>query len=358
MFTRFTTALLVCLPLLFLPAGIFGADGNSGNDPAIAEINGKTIHLSDLEHQFSTSLFQARSAYYDTERKVLDQFVDQYLLDEQARKENLTVAQLLEKHVDSTIAPDPSEDALRVYYEGVDSTESYEALRPKIVKAIHDRRIARAKATYLAALHANAKVTLHLAPPRAALSMTEAPTRGPADAPITLLEYADYECPYCQQIQPAVDKLEQEYKGKIAFVYKDFPLPMHPNAQKAAEASQCARKQGKYWEYHDLLEKTKQLDLGSLKAHAQTLQLDTAAFDKCLANGEAVDVVKATASEADKLELQGTPTFFVNGRAVNGTVSYDRLRGVIEEELSASQAAGARGASREQDSPKQREPRP
>jgi protein-disulfide isomerase len=356
MFTRFTTALAACLPLLLFPTGIFCADNNSGNDPAVAEINGKMIHLSDLERQLPTPLFQARTTYYDTERRVLDQFIDQYLLEEQARKENLTVDQLLEKHVNSAIAPDPPDDALRVYYEGVDSAESYEALRPKIVKAIHDRRIARAKAAYLLSLRAAATVTLHLAPPRAPLSMNEAPRRGPADARVTLLEYADYECPYCQQIQPAVDKLEQEYKGTVAFLYKDFPLPMHPNAEKAAEASQCARIQGKFWEYHDVLEKTKQLDPAALKSHARTLQLDTVAFDKCLDNGEAADVVKATASEADKLQLQGTPTFFVNGRYVSGTVSYEKLRGVVEEELSASKASG-QVASHEQASSK-RDPRP
>jgi protein-disulfide isomerase len=356
MFTRFVNALTVCLPLLFCPAGIFGADTNSGNDVAIADINGKTVYVSDLEHQFPSPLFQARTTYFDAERRVLDQFIDQYLLDEQARKENLTVAELLEKHVDNTIAKDPSEEALRFYYEGIDTTESYEALRPKIIKAIRDRRIAKAKAAYLQSLHAEAKIILHLAPPRASLSMKEAPTRGPANARVTLLEYADYQCPYCQQIQPAIEKLEQDFKGTIDFVYKDFPLPMHANAEKAAEASQCARLQGKYWEYHDQLEKTKQLDPAALKSHARTLQLDTAAFDKCLDNGETADVVKATASEAENLQLQGTPTFFVNGRYVSGTVSYEKLRGVIEEELSASQASG-RATSGEQASPK-RDPLP
>ena len=361
MFTRITSALTasaftVCLPLLFFPAGVFGADANSANDPTVAEINGHAVHVSDLEHQFPTPLFQARTTYYETERKVLDEFIDQYLLDEQARKENLTVAQLLEKHVDSTIAKEPSEEALRVYYEGVDSKESFETLRPKILTAIHDRRIAKAKAAYLVSLRADAKVTLRMPPPRALLSTNETPTRGPAEASVTLLEYADYECPYCQQIQPAVDKLEREYKGTLAFAYKDFPLPMHANAEKAAEASQCARSQGKYWEYHDLLETTKQLDPAALKSHAQALQLDMAAFGKCLDGGEMTATVKATAAEADKLQLQGTPTFFVNGRYVNGTVSYEKLRGVIEEELSASQAGG-RGASREQATPKG-DPRP
>ena len=267
------------LPLLVLSAVGAAPAGPDNNDPVLAAVNGKLLRLSDLEHEFASQLFQARANYYDAERKVLDQLVDEQLLEEQARKENLTVAQLLEKHVDRTIAPDPSEEALRVYYEGIDTSESFDTLRPKIVTAIHDRRMARAKAAYLASLRAESQVTYHLAPPRAPLSLTEIHSRGPAGASVTLLEFADYECPYCQQIQPAVDKLEQEYKGRIDFVYKDFPLPMHPNAEKAAEASQCAARQGKYWEYHDQLTKTKQLDLSALKNHARTLNLDTAAFN-------------------------------------------------------------------------------
>src|SRR5271165_3913302 len=152
MFTRFTTAFTIVVPLLCLPGAVFGADPSSPNDSAVVEINGKTINLSDLEREFPAALFQARTTYYDNERKAIDQFVDKYLLDEQARKENLTVAQLLEKHVNSTVAKDPPDEALRVYYEGIDTKESYESLRPKIVDAIRSRRIAKANAAYMLSL--------------------------------------------------------------------------------------------------------------------------------------------------------------------------------------------------------------
>jgi protein-disulfide isomerase len=323
---------------LCLPASFFGADVRPGNDPAVVEINGKTLTLSDLERQFSANLFQARATFYEAERKTLDQFIDQYLLQEQATKEGLTVDKLIEKHVNAALAKEPSDEALRLYYEMVDTKESFEALRSKIVDAIRDHRMAKAKAAYMVSLHEQAKITLRLAPPRAPLTMSETPARGPATARVTLLEYADYECPYCQQIQPTVDKLEKEYKGQVAFAYKDYPLPMHANAQKAAEATQCAAQQGKYWEYHDQLETTKQLDVPALKNHAQVLKLDTASFNKCLDGGEAAAKVKTEATEAQNLGVQGTPTFFVNGRMVT-TPSYEALRAVINEELSATENA-------------------
>jgi protein-disulfide isomerase len=331
----------VIASVLFLPILVSGADVRPSNDPPVVEVNGVTLTLSDLERKSSPALFQARTAYYDAERKTLDEFIDDYVLQQQAQKENLSVAELLERHVKSTIAPNPSDEALRVYYEGVETTAPFEEVRDKIIDVVREKRIAKAKAKYLQSLRTQATIVYRLAPPRAPISMKDARARGPADAPVTLLEYADYECPYCQQIQPVLDKITEEYKGRLAFAYKDFPLPMHPNARKAAEASRCAQLQGKYWEYHDVLVTTRQLDIAALKSHARTLKLDGDSFDKCLDTGGAAESVQRDAAEAQALGVSGTPTFFVNGRSVSGAATYEKLRSVIAEELSAAVARGA-----------------
>jgi predicted DsbA family dithiol-disulfide isomerase len=306
------------------------------SDVVLVEINGVKVTLREFEQKHPMAFFQARNSFHDAQRKVVDTFIDEYLLEEQAKKENLTVDELLKKHVDATIAKDPSEETLRVYYEGVDTKETYEAVRDKIVEAIHQRRLNKAKSAYMLSLRSDAKIFFSIAPPRAQISMKDTPVRGPADTRVMLVEYADYECPYCQQAQPTLDKLEAEFKGRIAFAYKDVPLPMHPNAPKAAEASHCAEAQGKYWEYHDLLGKTRQLDMASLKDDARKLSLDGAAFDKCLDSGEKSGIVKLHQSEAASLGIQGTPTFLVNGRVFSGSPSYEQLRVVIEEELNWS----------------------
>ena len=158
------------------------------------------------------------------------------------------------------------------------------------------------------------------------------------------VEYSDYECPYCQQTQPALDKVEAEYKGKIAFAYKDTPLPMHSHAQKAAEAAHCAGVQGKYWEYHDLLFKTRQLEIPQLKEGARTLNLDSKAFDECLDSGAQAATVKAQAADGAALQLQGTPSFLINGRFFNGGLSYEQFRNAIEEELKAAPTATKQAA--------------
>ena len=330
------------LTLFAVAAEPGGAVGSSSKDDVLVEINGAKITLTDFEHKHPTALFQAQNSYYEAQKKALDAFVDEYLLEEQAKKEHLTISQLLDVHVVKAIAKDPSEEALHVYYEGVDTNEPYEAVRDKIVEALRQRRMLKLRSSYLQSLRANANIAVRLAAPRAEISLKDTPPRGPATALVSLVEYADYECPYCQQIAPVVQKLEQEYKGKIAFAYKDYPLPMHANAQKAAEATRCAESQDRYWDYHDMLFAKKQLDVESLKAVARDLKLDVAKFNKCLDSGEKAEEVRVHASEAQSLGLQGTPSFFVNGRAVNGALSYESLRAMIEEELRTSSSQTAR----------------
>jgi len=342
-----------CFKALGLVAGalftvlIAGAATPSGGDTVVAEVNGVKLTITDLETKYSTALFQAHTNYYATQRKLVDDLIDDFLLKQQAAKEGLTVDQLLDRHVNHAIAKDPSEETLRVYYEGVDTNEPYETVRDKILDALHQRRIAKAKAAYLQSLRQQANVIVRLNPPRMTIPVNDTVVRGPSEARVTVVEYADYECPYCQQIQPAVARLQTEFRGRVAFAYKDFPLSMHPNAQKAAEASRCAQKQGKYWEYHDLLTSTKELDPNALKADARKLSLDAAAFDKCLDNAETAPMVKAYQAEAQALGLQGTPTFFINGRFISGTLTYERLRDVITEELAGTDGQAATPAVNE-----------
>jgi protein-disulfide isomerase len=306
-------------------------------DPAanavIVEIDGAKLTLGDLEIKNPAVMFQARNSFYEAQKKAVEDFVGDYLLERQAAKEHVTVAELLEKHVNSAAGKDPSDESLRVYYEGIDTNEPFEAVRGRIVDAIRQRRITRAKTAYMQSLREQASVAIRMTPPRAQISLKNTPIRGGADAPVILVEYADYECPYCQQIQPVIDKLAKDYAGKLSVAFKDMPLPMHANAQKASEASHCAGAQGKYWEYHDVLF-TGKYEISKLKDNARTLKLDAEAFDRCLDNGEQADRIKTQFTEAATgLGLTGTPGFFINGRFLSGAVSYDILRQVVEEEL-------------------------
>ncbi len=322
------------------------SDVSSATTPVMLEIDGAKITLADIEQKHPATLFQARNTFYQAQRKAVEEFIDEYLLDRQAKKENVTVAQLLERHVTSKIPGDPPEDAIKVYYEGVDTTEPYSTVRGQILDHIRENRLMKAKAAYMQSLRTEAKMALHFGPPRAPITVSNNLIRGVPDAPVVVVEYADYECPYCQQAQPALDKILKDYEGKVSLAYKDVPLPSHTHAQKASEAAHCAAAQGKYWEYHDLLFKNKQLDLPQLKEQARDLKLDTKTFDKCLDSGEQAAAVKAQLAEGQSLGLQGTPSFFINGRFFSGGLSYEQLRAVIQEELTAAAARTKETAKR------------
>ena len=324
----------VTLSLLCV-AGAYASDvvPTTSTGKVVVEIDGKKITDADLQSKYSGRLFQARSTYYQAERQAVDEFIEEYLLERAAKAENVTVEQLLERHVNNAIPKDPPEEMLRLYYEVVNPQGPYSEVRPQLLEHLRKIRLAKAKAAYLQSLHSKASVTFGLQAPRATISLKNTSVRGNADAPIMLIEYADYECPYCQEVQPVVDKILNEYKGKIAFVFKDLPLPMHANAPKAAEAARCAETQGKFWEYHDLVLAKKQLDLSKLKEYARDLKLDTANFDKCLDSGAKSELIAAELSEGQALGLNGTPSFFINGRAVVGNLTVEQLRDIINEEL-------------------------
>jgi protein-disulfide isomerase len=329
---------------LCLSAGDGSVDGKAVSGPAVLEVGGTKLTLADFERARPTALFQARNTFYETQKRALETYADELLLEQQAKKEGVTVAQLLERHVTSVLPKDPADESLRVYYEGIDTTESFEAVRDRILDAIRQRRAAKVRAAYVASLRSQANIAVRLAPPRVQVPLDKTPIRGSRNAPVTFIEYADYECPYCQQIQPLLDKLRTEYKDRLAFVYKDMPLPMHGSAQKAAEAAHCAGAQGRYWEFHDEIVVGKPLAVANLKEVALGLKLDGDRFNKCLDSGEQAEVVKSSMVEAQGLGIQGTPSYLINGRFFSGMLTYERLRGIIEEELAGSRVAQAAAA--------------
>lgn len=330
-FARLTwTLLIACLPSLaqLTPA-------SSATPSTLAEVNGHKLTDVDLEQKKVGSLLQARYQYYVTERKALDQLVDDELIALAAERAHLTVDELLQKEVYKGIT-DPTEDQLQVYYEGMESDEPYQAVRDRVLDHIRQLRRDKARAAYLKSLHTEASLRIVLAPPVADVNIEDAYLKGAKSAPVVLVEFADYECPYCQKINPIIQKLSEEYGDKLAIIYKDFPLPMHHRSQKAAEAARCAGEQGKYWEYHDVLYYSRQLDITELKKHAQVLKLDETRFNKCLDSGQTAEAVKKDLEEGKQLNLPGTPSFFVNNHFFHGAMDYSALREMVEQQLHAT----------------------
>jgi len=328
--------------LALLSAGSMAAQ--SGPGEVVATVGGVKVTMGELEQEEAAKLLSAHYKYYEAETKALNELIDKKLLEQKAKSENLTVDQLIDRDINSQVK-DPTEDQMKVYYEGLDVDQPYEAVREKILEKIRQVRAARARSSYMKALHAQSTDYITLAPPRANVDTQNAQMLGPENAPVTLVEFADYECPYCQRVAADVKKLQTDLGGKMAFAFKDFPLPMHARAEKAAEAARCASKQGKFWEFHDELFHSKELDVDQLKAQARALSLDPAEFDKCLDSGEQAAAVERDRKEGVTLGLSGTPAFFINGHFLSGASDYATLRRVVEQQLAAqTQSAGGGGS--------------
>jgi protein-disulfide isomerase len=333
------SGILLALTVMLLTRPVAAGQDNSA---VVAEVNGDKLTVADLEQKEATELLQSRYKYYQAERKALDNLIDQHLLEMQARRENLTVDQLVQREVTSKHQADPTEDQLRIYYEGVETEQPFEAMREQILQHIREARRSKARAAYLKTLRSQAQISITLASPTAPVELTHSPVRGNRDAPVVLVEFADYQCPYCQKIHSDLEKLQKEYGNRLAFVYKDYPLPMHPYAEKAAEAARCAGTQGKFWEFHDLLFTVKKLQPADLREQARTLNLDQERFDKCVVEGlEAADVEK-DADEARSLGITGTPSFFINGHFFSGVLSYAALHDMVEQQLARSPSLAKR----------------
>lgn len=165
-------------------------------------------------------------------------------------------------------------------------------------------------------------------------SADPAMAKGPAAAPVTIFEWSDYECPFCQRVQEVLQRLRGEFPDTVRFVFKDFPLRSHPNALPAALAARCAGAQGRYWEYHDLLFVGQpDLSRNDLIGYARRLGLDAPALTECLDAGRFRDAILADQREGREAGVRATPTFFINQRKIEGALPLDAFRDAIKRAL-------------------------
>lgn len=312
-------------------------------DQVVAEVGGRKITLQEVDRKWEemdpAEEARVTQLLYQHRRNVLDQMVGDLLIEEAAKKAGQSAEQYLAAET-AKRATAPTEDEVKQFYEANKDRaqgRSFEDLKGPITEFLKNQRELQARAALVDELKTKSgtpvKVTLD--PPRKQLAILDHdPVRGSASAPITIVEFSDFQCPFCGRVTPTLDKLRSAYPDKIKIVFKDFPLPNHAQAPKAAEAAHCANDQGKYWEMHDRLFANQQaLDVPALKQHAAALGLDAATFDQCLDSGKYADIIKADMDEGEKLGIQSTPTLFINGRPVIGAQPYEYFDSVIKEEL-------------------------
>jgi predicted DsbA family dithiol-disulfide isomerase len=349
--TRFILATLLVAPLACKKAdragsaGATGAPTEAARDPKrpVAKVGDEVITEADLEAKIKPRLGRLEAEHaervHGLKSQTLDELVETRLIEKKAKAEGLTADKLVEREVNSKIAePQPAE--MQALYDQAKASgrplPPFEQVKGDITKHLKQQKSEGVRKAFMDKLRADHKVETMLPPllmPRVQVAAV-GPSKGDEKAPVTIVEFSDYECPYCSRAEEAVNKVMEAYKGKVRVVFRDFPLPFHQKANKAHEAALCAGDQNKYWDMHGkLFANQKALDVPQLKGYAKDIGLDTGKFDKCLDGGDKLKTVEENKKAGEEAGVSGTPAFFINGRPLSGAQPFEKFKELIDHEL-------------------------
>ncbi len=341
-----TISFLFCVA--FITSGWAQEEEASNLSEVVAEVQGIAITQEDLQSGAAEELekwrmeslqFEARQerVRHEILEKKLDELVATELVALEAAEQGLPDEELLKKETSNL--EEPTEEEVNTFYQ--DNQQRLQGSRtqllPKIRQYLEDEKREQIYQDFVDRLKTKYGVITHLQPLRIDVATEGHPSHGPADAPVTIVEFSDFECPYCQAMLGTIKNIQEAYGEKVRLVYRQFPLnSIHPNAQRAAEASLCANEQGRFWEMHDLMfEDQSGLSVEALTKKAESLELDGSTFEKCLTSNKYAERVKQDVMDGTVVGVTGTPAVFINGRPLVGNVSYDQLTEIIDDELKA-----------------------
>jgi predicted DsbA family dithiol-disulfide isomerase len=317
-------------------AGCAASDGSE----TLATIDGDPLTMADLEELAGTELGQLENNYRLERQQVIEaalaQRVRDRLLDAEAEARGVTTDELIAAETGG-IAPVTEEEVTEWYNRNAASLggRTLEEIYPQIVDYLEGTRRQQRVNQLAQRLRQEREVVFLLEPFRVELRNVGSPAQGPANAPVTLTEFSDFECPFCNRFLGTLQRLKENYGDRLRVVYRQFPLNTHPNAYPAALASLCAHEQDRFWDMHDLMfAEQDRLDNESLKEKAGRLGLDRERFDACLDSAQYAEQVRRDVLEGNRVGVQGTPAIYVNGIPVpRGVQPYPVIVGMIDEEL-------------------------
>jgi protein-disulfide isomerase len=307
----------------------------------LATIGDEQITLADLRQYAGSDLDQIEVQYRRARSQVIQNALEQVLreriLESEARRQNQSVAQLVAAEAGGTL--DPSDIEVQAWYQDNPQRvggRPLDDVRPQIVNLLRDEKSQAATQALEQRLRQEQQVTIHYEPFRFQLNNDGSPYLGGSNAPVTLVEFSDFECPFCARFAGTLKQLHAAFGDDLKIVYRQFPIPsIHPNAFKAAEGSLCAHDQGKFWEMHDaMFFQQNRLAVSDVKALARQLGLDQRRFDQCLDSGRFTEQVQNDMREAQTVGVTGTPALFINGVPLQGGAQpYEVVAEAVQREL-------------------------
>jgi protein-disulfide isomerase len=337
--------------LLVLTVGIGTGTADAQQAPVArdptpaARVGDEVIMLQEVEQAVRPQLAKLEEQRYEILDRKLDQLIGDRLLAQEAKRRNVSVEQLLKTEVDAKAPEVPDSDVTafinqnRARLPKMDEKER----RLKVSDHLRSQKVNEQRQSYIQALRGQAKVTVLLEEPTSArhqVSSDRGFVRGAKDAPVTIVEFSDFQCPFCKTANTTVKQILDKYPGKVRLVFRDYPLAsLHPQAPKAHEAARCAADQEKFWEYHDMLfDRSPRMTPANLKQYAQDLKLEATAFAQCLDSGKYAAEVGKDFQEGADLGLTGTPSFFINGRQLVGAQPLATFQKIVDGELAKQSA--------------------
>jgi protein-disulfide isomerase len=302
----------------------------------VAKIEGKPVTRAELDKYAAGGLERIRHDEYEVRLQALEQLIFDRALEKEAAARGLSKEAYLKSEVADKV-PAPSEQEIATLYEANRARfggRSFEEIKAGLTRSVRDRRQNEQEQILRHALRQQAQVEVLLEEPRAKVAIPpEALALGPESAPVTMVEFLDYQCPYCHKVQGVVDELLAAYPGKVRFIHREYLLGS-PRAMPAARAARCAAEQNRFWEYHKgLLTEPGDMSDADLQRRASALSLDGATFSACLTSDRHDATIKRSVAQGNELGVSGTPTFFINGRRLVGVRPVGEFRQMIEAEL-------------------------
>jgi protein-disulfide isomerase len=305
-------------------------------DPPVATVGSHQISRADLENHVRAKLIELDNQRYEALSDGLDEMVADELLKQEAKARGVTVEVLSQQEIEAKVAAPTDAEIQQVYDANKEQLggATLDSVKPRIVEFLKQQKTAERTQAYIAELKPKYKTTVLLRPPVVQVGTGGRPERGGgANAPVTIIAFSDYECPFCKRAEVTVAQVMSTYGNKVRYVHRDFPLSFHAHAREAAEAANCAAAQGKFWPYHDKLFASEDLSTDKLKALATEVGLDRTKFDDCLAKQEFNAAIDKDVAEGSDVGVNGTPAFFINGRMLSGAQPFEKFKEVIDEEI-------------------------
>jgi protein-disulfide isomerase len=323
-------ALLACASSCGKGSGSCGEEGG-----VAAVVNGEPIMMEELNRAAKDRLALIDTEIYQAKKTVLDSLVEEKLIAEAAKKKGLSVDKYMEEEIGAVVSQ-PTNEEVRALYDARKGaiSQPFDEVKGQIAEYLRQNRMAQARAALLAKLETDSKVEIKLSPPRTEVEVGDVPAIGDDGAKVTVIEFSDYQCPFCKRVRPTIWRIIDEYKGDVRYVFMDFPLNFHRDAKKAHEAARCAGEQGKYYEYNrKLFDNQAKLKVDDLKKYAKQLNLNMDEFSECLDSGRQGPTVDGMIANGVGLGVSGTPAFFINGIMLSGARPYESFKEIIDMEL-------------------------